>query len=71
MTKDKLNNIINKVTFLLVRFVGIAAFIWQTIQYFTGRWNDEWYKEVAMLVIFFIFARYPKEILNLFKRKTQ
>lgn len=71
MTKDRLNTAVNKITFILVRFSGIGAFIWQTIQYFTGRWGDEWYKEVSMLVIFFIFARYPKEILNIFKRKTQ
>ena len=62
---------LNKWTLILARVAGIVAFIWQILQFFTGRWSDEWYKEIAMLVIFFVFARYPKEILLLFKRKTE
>lgn len=62
---------LNKWTLILTRGAGIVAFIWQILQFFTGRWSDEWYKETAMLVIFFVFARYPKEILLLFKRKTE
>ena len=71
MKNDKINTYLTKATFFMVRFAGMCAFLWQIIQFFTGKWNDEWYKEVAMLVVFFIFARYPKEILELFKRKTK
>lgn len=65
------SKILDKITLILVRVSGIVALIWQIIQFFTGRWTDEWYKEVGMLVLFFILARYPKEILLFFKRKTK
>lgn len=67
---SKTNVFLNKLTLILVRVGAIIGFLWQILQYFTGRWADEWYKEVGMLILLFIFARYPKEILSLFKKKT-
>ncbi len=58
---------INKITYIAVRLAGLGGFIWQIIQFFTGRWNDEWYKEVLMIVLFFVLARYPKKILVIFE----
>lgn len=54
---------INKITYIVVRLAGLGGFIWQIIQFFTGRWTYEWYIEVLMIFLFFIIARYPKKML--------
>ena len=60
--KDKLKNIIE----ILVMLVGIGCFITQAYQYFIGKWFLPFYKEVFMLVLFYIFSRYNSKVVELF-----
>ena len=60
--KNKLKNIIE----ILVMLIGIGCFVTQAVQYFTGRWNLPFYKEVFMLVLFYIFSRYNNKVVELF-----
>lgn len=60
--KNKLKNIIE----ILVMLIGISCFVTQALQYFTDRWSLHFYKEVFMLVLFYIFSRYNSKVVELF-----
>ena len=60
------NKILNKWGTILIRLVGLTAFIWQIIQFFYSKWTYDVWVEVLMLCLFFIIFRYPNRILGIF-----
>lgn len=59
----------NKIFQEVIRFCGLVAFITQLIQFFTGRWEYDFYLESSMLIIFLGISLYPKRVINIFKAK--
>ena len=60
------NKTLNKWGIVLIRLVGLTAFIWQIIQFFYSKWTYDVWVEVLMLCLFFIIFRYPNRILGIF-----
>lgn len=64
---QKVKSFLDKLTMIVVSLVGMAGFVTQSIQYFTGKWTDSFYKELVIWVLYFVVARYPSKILSVFE----
>ena len=64
------NKTLNKWGTILIRLVGLTAFIWQTIQFFYSKWTYPVWIEVSIACFFIIIYRYPDKILIIFDALT-
>lgn len=60
------NKTLNKWGIVLIRLVGLTAFIWQIIQFFYSKWTHPLWFEVFMVCLFIIISRYPSKVLVIF-----
>lgn len=60
----------DKIAKVIIRLCGLAGFITQSLQFFTGKWTFEWYVEVLILLLFAGLAYKPSLIIKAFIKKV-